>query len=208
MKEIKYVPKSEVKDYKKEFIEALNNTKEILKERDGVYFSVGIVGSAKRNLVLRRGSEIYDVDIQLNTYNEEIDAGYREEIRTTLKDQLSDEWKLNNSTSVITAILPDEKSFDIALIKVKYDGERKMAKLDKNANNSNKDEWIWNPVKNSTNIFAKRKTLKGTDWVSVRDEYKKLKAIEWDKDKSIRKPSYALYVETINNVYNHKQQGK
>ena len=58
-KNINYVPKRKVKEYKKDMHAYLLMVQNNLKESGKPYFDVGIVGSAKRNLILRRGNEIY-----------------------------------------------------------------------------------------------------------------------------------------------------
>ena len=122
-KELVYVAKKEVKEYKKEMQEALASISTTLRNNGETGFSAGLVGSAKRNLILVKGESNYDVDYQCFISNK-VDPDYREKIFEELKIILKegDGWTHSQSTSVITSIKNDEKSFDIALVTKKETG--------------------------------------------------------------------------------------
>ena len=210
--EVKYVPKREVKEYKKEMQDFLMQISKKFKEEGLYYFNVGLVGSAKRNLVLRRGNSVYDVDFQLFLINNSVDADYRENIFDKIqekKNSLEGSWKIENSHSVITIRKVDDngtvlKSFDVVLTR-KNNGVEK-AVLDKN-----KNQYIWNQVSWSEKHYYKRNQIKGhKQWSYLRDQYKNLRENEWDKSKEDKKPSISLFVEAVNNTYekfHNKKQG-
>ena len=210
--EIKYVPKREVKEYKKEMQDFLIQISKKFKEEGLYYFNVGLVGSAKRNLVLRKGDSVYDVDFQLFLINNSVDADYRENIFDKIqekKNSLEGSWKIENSHSVITIRKVDDngtvsKSFDVVLTR-KNNGIEK-AVLDKN-----KNQYIWNQVSWSEKHYYKRNKIKGhQQWTYLRNQYKNLRENEWDKSKEDKKPSISLFVEAVNNTYekfHNKKQG-
>ena len=199
--EIIYVKKKEVKVYKKEMQDALVSVSTTLKKDGYSGFSVGLVGSAKRNLVLVRGDSIYDVDFQCFISNK-VDANCREKIFDELKIILKEDdgWSHSQSTSVITSTKNDEKSFDIALMTKNDDGSliSVLNKTDK------KDIWIWNQLPNSDKHAAKRKAIVGNNmWTYLRSNYKTLRSNQWDNDEEDKKPSYALFNESVNNTWEH-----
>ena len=200
-KNINYVPKRKVKEYKKDMHACLLMVQNNLKESGKPYFSVGIVGSAKRNLILRRGKEIYDVDFQLLCSNNDVNANYREDIYDELKKVIPSNWSLSQSTSTIFCTEPNKKEFDIALIKKVNDDEFHISKLDKEDPNSNK--YIWNELPDSSDLYKKRRKIKGNEqWSYLRMEYKKLRIEQWDNSSENKKPSFALFSEAVNNTYN------
>ncbi len=193
-------------------VQVSRELKKELKEEGLYHFNVGLVGSAQRNLVLRKGDSVYDVDFQLFLINNLVGANYRENIFDKIqekKNSLEGSWKTENSHSVITIRKVDNngnvlKSFDLALIR-KNNGVEK-AVLDKSNN-----EYIWNQVSWSEKHYCKRNKIKGSEeWSYLRDQYKNLRESEWDKSKKDKKPSISLFVEAVNNTYekfHNKKQG-
>ena len=210
--EVKYVPRSEVKKYKKEMQDFLMQISRELKEEGFYYFDVGLVGSAKRNLVLRKGDSVYDVDFQLFLINNLVDANYRKNIFDKIqekKNSLKSSWKIENSHSVITIRKVNNngnilKSFDVVLT-------RKNSSIEKAVLDKNKNQYIWNQVSWSEKHYYKWNKIKGSEeWTYLRDQYKKLRESEWDKSKEDKKPSISLFVEAVNNTYekfHNKKQG-
>jgi len=199
---IEYVPKKEVKEYKREMYDYLCQASKNLKEKEKTGFNVGIVGSAKRNLVLRRGEEIYDVDFQLILHRNNQGPEYREDIYEELREIIPEHWSLSQSTSTIFCTEQNNKEFDIALIKKMNNDNFQISKLDKK--NEDGDKYIWNIMRDTKDIYKKRNEIKGIEeWEYLRDEYKQLRENEWDKNRDEKKPSYSLFSEAINNTYNH-----
>ena len=205
-KELKYVAKKEVKEYKKEMQEALASVSTKLRCNGDTGFSAGLVGSAKRNLVLVKGESNYDVDYQCFISNK-VEPNYRERIFEELKIILKEEdgWTHSQSTSVITSVKNDEKSFDVALVTKKETGNL-ISILDKT---NQVDKWIWNELPESDEHSAKRKTIVGNDmWTHLRNEYKTLRGNQWDNQKESKTPSYALFNQAVNNTCNHFENKK
>lgn len=202
MKELQYVPKAEVKEYKQEMDIALQNVLNKLMNENFPGFQISLVGSTKRNLVLTKGKSNYDVDYKLILFKQgETKASYRNEIFMRLSEELNNNWKIYNSKSVITAKKfkgnVEVKSFDIALAD-HVGGEVYISKLDKNSNN-----YIWNKIASSEEHVQKLGLIKEEMWDFLREEYKHLKSIEWDKPVATKKSSNSVFVEAVNNTYNH-----
>ena len=60
-----YVSKNEVRPYRELFEEVFREIQKELKKENGLTFSFGLVGSAKRNLVVRHHNKGFDCDYQL-----------------------------------------------------------------------------------------------------------------------------------------------
>ena len=65
------------------------------------------------------------------------------------------------------------------------------------------DQYVWNEVTNSHDVAQKAKQIKAEGlWLDVREQYVRLKEVYlarwWDKDH----PSFIVYIEAVNNVYN------
>lgn len=207
-KEISYVSKKEVKEYKKEMQDALIGISGKLRSKESSGFSVGLVGSAKRNLVLVKGNSIYDVDFQC-FIQKSVEANFREKIYEELKIVLNEDdgWSHKNSTSVITSVKGDEKSFDTALVSVDDEGS-KIAKLVKGKGNKN-DVWTWNQLPKSIDHSSKRKSIKGSEqWTFLRNDYKTIRTNQWDETKKNKKTSYALFNESVNNTFENFRNKK
>lgn len=202
MKELKYVSKNIVKEYKFEMDQALNNVLNRLIDQGYNGFQISLVGSAKRNLVLTKGESNFDVDYKLILFTSgNTKPEYREKIRKELENELGKKWRTYNSTSVITvkkfSNQVEEKSFDIALAD-HVNGEVLLSKYDKSNNN-----FIWNKIANSEEHVEKLGMIREEMWEFLREEYKHLKSIEWDKPIATKKTSNSLFVEAVSNTYNH-----
>lgn len=204
MKNIEYVPRGEVKIYKKDMHELLNDVRMSLVDDGHPNFNVGIVGSGKRNLVLKKGDSLYDVDFQLYLSNDEAESDYRDDVLSKLRELSDDTWVFENKSSVIAGRQYETKeknnqisSFDIALIKGKHDEPKMRSQWIKK-----EKRFVWNETKDSATIFERRKSIVGNEmWTYLRGQYKDMREEQWDSED--KKPSYSLYVESINNTYEH-----
>lgn len=209
---IEYVNKKEVQEYKLEMQTALIKCARELTKAKLPSFAQGIVGSAKRNLVLKNKSnpkEVYDVDYQLTCHKKETNANHREVIRKRLLNILNKDkkanWKIENSTSVLTAKkynLNNEllKSFDLALIKMNKEKSKVRSTFNKKEN-----KYIWNEIKDSKDLSQKIKRVEGPqDWQSLRNKYKNYREEQWNTEKDNKKPSISIFVQVVNEVINEK----
>ena len=209
----KYIPKKEVKQYKKIMDETIIKIKKDLKQKYGKSCNSAIVGSTKRNLVVQKGDSHWDVDYQFiflsPKYNDEdIINPYdlKEFIRNSFKQELGDEYSVKMSTSVITICLKDKgnnaiKSFDIALIR------KQDSKILRGKSNvpSSLNFVKWEPLSTSNSIYEQRNEIKGsTMWTLFRKIFINKKCINMKKEKDNQKPTFSLYLETIKEVLDKK----
>ncbi len=187
----------------------------MLKEKE-IIAQFTLVGSGARNMVTRNGNGAFDLD-----YNLEIIKApnqYWKDLRF-LKDTMrrfldkaaglrcfSDS---KNSTSCLTALLhfksetTIEFSFDVAIITRNHNGNLCRLIHNENAWGYGQDQYVWNEIPYSHDVAKKAKQIKEEGrWIDVRRQYVNLKNLYlsrwWDKEH----PSFILYIEAVNNVYN------
>lgn len=199
-----YVPKSELKEYKdlvNSFFKS-NQGKKLLSKHKCYY---RLVGSAKRNLVLRDDTKNngFDLDYQIVFYeykkmqsDEMIEI--KREFRLALDEFLVDSGYENgdNSTTAITyKKLNDDKiktGYDFVLLMPLEDNSFSVFKY------TNEEKTIMQlaQVKNSKDFNKKYKEIKGKEFTKLRDEYKKAK-----NNNQQNKCSFSLLVECVNNLF-------
>lgn len=155
---------------------------------------------------------MYDIDYQLifqgKDYLSTEDANA---LRNNAKDffqsdNIPNEWKYENSTSVISITNKSNSNFkaDIAFISVKYgDLTLKIARKNPNLEN-NENDFIWEKLSKQNYSFkscknkAKENNKSNQYSNDIRDKYKKLRETEEDKSKDDRIPSRSLYIQSLN----------
>jgi hypothetical protein len=211
-----YVTKKEYSPYRIEVEGIIRNAQKIMKSRYDTTFQFRLIGSGNRHLVtrLKNGNAGYDFDYNLilqksdlwenpKKLKQQFMNAFRESIKGTPY------CKIEDSTSSITIKVVDKdnskilRSCDLAILY--YIDEENI------------DEgymYLKNWKQNSKYTFEQRNlSLKAEykldevleyeqGWNMIRDEYLKLK----NSNKDINKKSFVLYLESINNVFNHLKQ--
>lgn len=172
-----------------------------------------LIGSGASNFILQNADEPIDLDYNLvinkNTY-----SGNGKDIKDAFKDCFNivlRAYKLddcNDSTSCLTSKLiilrkyPHIKfSIDVAIIDEDEDGS--WYRL---IHNKYKEEYYWNKAPNKLEIKEKEAFIKERNgWQAVHSEYKHLKNLYLSLNYQNRSSS-VLYIESVNNVYNHLKQ--
>lgn len=167
------------------------------------------------NMITRNGDGPYDLDYNLSIMRAE--ERYWNDLRLlkeTVRNALN--WAERNeffsdaqdSTSCLTAILYFEKSpdikfkFDVAITTKNKNGNYMRLIHNKNAYALGWDQYTWNEVPNSHQVKDKADEIKEEGlWQEVRDRYleKKNMYLSW-QDRN--HPSFVVYVEAVNEVYN------
>lgn len=210
----KIVPESESKRYRSDCSAVLKETCKSLQLK-GIVAQFTLIGSGARNMITRNGNGPYDLDYNLviikaeDKYWQDLRL-LKDTVRNALnraegKDFFSD---FQDSTSCLTTLLhfndsPDvEFSFDVAIITKNPKGNYMRLVHNKNAYFVGQDQYTWNEVPSSRQVKDKAVTLKEEGlWEEVRIRYVEL------KDQHLRRkdknhPSFVVYVETINEIYN------
>lgn len=207
-----YVKKSEYAPVRKELEQIINRVQVYLRKNYGLTFQFRLIGSGQRHLITRikGGNKGYDFDY--NLILSPPDDGYRY-IAKVIKDDFMTALKTalrgtkysfpQDSTSSITVKVVDkgkkkiEHSCDFAII---YYG-----------NNDGIDGYYYlrnnKPQKSYQFVFRTpnsdidekvREIIEDGGWPYIKEEYLSLK----DINEGNSKPSFSLYAETVNNVYN------
>lgn len=138
----KYVPKTEVKPYKEDFAKIMKSIRPTIKQQ-GITFTYNLVGSAKRNLVIRHANKGFDCDYQIfiqknkkNLKPKELKLMFINEINKALNTLFD---KYDNCEDKTTAITIKQKnqenssiefSFDIVIMKIEKDQTKIIRKND------------------------------------------------------------------------------
>lgn len=211
MSEYEYVSKSEYAPVRKELEQIINRLQDEMRKSYGLTFQFRLIGSGQRHLITRikGGNKGYDFDYNLILTPPE--DGYRY-IAKVIKQEFMDALKIalkgtkysfpKDSTSSITIKVVDkngkkiEHSCDFAIIYYgDNDGYEGYYYL-----RNNKPQQSYQFVFRTFNsdIDEKvREIIENDGWPYIRDEYLLLKNINEGK-----KPSFSLYTEAVNNVYN------
>lgn len=209
-----YVSKSEYAPVRKELEEIIHRAQKYLRRKYGITFQYRLIGSGNRHLIMRdtTSNKGYDFDYNLilprapkmkpNILKERFRSAFDYATKGTAYACAED------STTVLTIKVIDQKrkkikhSSDFAII---YYQQREL---------DNGYFYLKN-WKDGSYTFEFRQLSLGADrkldeikqhpdgWERIRDEYKKLK-----NNNKQKKRSFVLYLESINNIYNHMMQGK
>lgn len=207
-----YVKKSEYAPVRKELEQIINRVQVYMRKNYGLTFQFRLIGSGQRHLITRikGGNKGYDFDY--NLILSPPGDGYRyiakvikDEFMTALKTALQGtKYSFpQDSTSSITVKVVDkgkkkiEHSCDFAIIYYgNNDGIDGYYYL-----RNNKPQQSYQFVFRTPNSDIDEKVqeiIEDGGWSSIKEEYLLLK----DINEGNRKPSFSLYAEAVNNVYN------
>ena len=209
-----FVYESEAKRYRSDCSRTLKKTCELLRAK-GISAQFTLVGSGARNMITRNGDGPYDLDYNLLIMKAE--ERYWNDLRLlkeTVRNALNRAERreffsdAQDSTSCLTALLhfkdtPNvEFSFDVAITTKNKNGNYMRLIHNKNVYALGLDQYTWNEVPNSHQVKDKADELKKAGlWQKVRDRYREKKNmyLSW-QDRNY--PSFVVYVEAVNEVYN------
>ena len=203
-----FVCESEAKQYRSACSRILKKTCELLKAK-GISAQFSLVGSGARNMITRDGDGPYDLDYNLLVMK--ADDEYRDPrllkdtIRNALNKAVGGKFfsDAQDSTSCLTALLHFGRtsnikfSFDVAIIKKNPNGNYMRL-----VHNKPWNQYTWNEVPRSHQVKDRADELKEAGlWQAVRDRYleKKNMYLSWQDHNH---PSFVVYVEAVNEVYN------
>lgn len=210
-----FVYESEAKRYRSDCSRTLKKTCEVLRAK-GISAQFTLVGSGARNMITRNGDGPYDLDYNLLVVK--ADDEYRDPrllkdtIRNTLNKAVGGKFfsDAQDSTSCLTALLhfkdtPNvEFSFDVAITTKNKNGNYMRLIHNKNVYALGLDQYTWNEVPNSHQVKDKADELKKAGlWEKVRDRYLDKKNMYLSRQDH-NHPSFLVYVEAVNEVYNER----
>ena len=206
-----FVYESEAKRYRSDCSRTLKKTCELLRAK-GISAQFTLVGSGARNMITRNGDGPYDLDYNLLIMKAE--ERYwndlrllKETVRNALNRAERREFFLDaqDSTSCLTALLhfkdtPNvEFSFDVAIIAKNRNGNYMRL-----IHNKLWNQYTWKEVPHSHQVTDRANELKNAGlWKKVRDRYLDKKNIYLSRQDH-NHPSFVVYVEAVNEVYNER----
>ena len=209
-----FVYESEAKRYRSDCADVLKETCGLLKKK-GISAQFSLVGSGARNMITRNGDGPYDLDYNLLIIKaEERYWNDSQSLKETVRNALNRTERgtffsdTQDSTSCLTALLhfrdtPNvEFSFDVAIIKKNPKGNDMRLIHNKNVYAPGWDQCTWNEVPNSYQVKDKADEIKEEGlWQEVRDRYLEKKNMYLSRQDR-NHPSFVVYVEAVNEVYN------
>ena len=206
-----FVYESEAKRYRSDCSRTLKKTCELLRAK-GISAQFTLVGSGARNMITRNGDGPYDLDYNLLIMKAE--ERYWNDLRLlkeTVRNALNRAERreffsdAQDSTSCLTALLhfndtPNvEFSFDVAIIAKNRNGNYMRL-----IHNKPWNQYTWNEVPHSHQVTNRANELKNAGlWEKVRDRYLDKKNMYLSRQDH-NHPSFLVYVEAVNEVYNER----
>lgn len=208
----RYVDPSEVRPFKKQFDNWMQTIREEIKDC-GVGFTYMLVGSAKRNLVIRHHNKGFDCDYQIritknkkNLKAEELKYLFINALNSIVNNYGYS--NCENSTSSITIKKKGNNSnikhsYDIVILEETLQGV-KILRYDKPPKGNG--SYIFELLPDTDKAQDNFRKIKGKNmWGELRDVYYKKKMIELT-DKQTGKKSYQLLNEAVNEVLDKKKR--
>lgn len=198
--EIQFVAKSEVAPYKQIFLDAFYKVQKECRKQHGLTFNFNLVGSAKRNMVVRHHNKGFDLDYQL--FLQKNKQGLTErQIKNILKilfDKYfpSDFNNCEDSTSAITIkkVLKDkiEIGYDIVILK----STGNICEIIRRKG----QEYFWNELPDTKNYISNLSKIKGPLWARLKNIYGQKIVQKHYGQKYQDKKSFQILNEAINEV--------
>lgn len=178
---------------------------------------MNVVGSKKRNMVTQNEKESIDFDFNLLIDNPESyrnERELKEAIRKAFNEVLSkNDWDdCEDSTSALTT---QERVFnkgnktpfsiDVCIVKMDMYGQLHRL-IHRKTGNIWYDQYYWNMVPNSRDLWDKEDYLKPDYWKYVREAYIEKKNMYLKRNDQDH-PSFVCYIEAVNEVYEKARRG-
>lgn len=201
---MEWVTKNQAKPYKKIMNDCIDNIRKKIKNDYRITFECFLVGSSKRNLVLRHHNKGFDCDYQIHIrrdnkikINECIEI-FKQRITEYLNQK---GYSYEHSTSSLTYKKIDkdnssiEHSFDIVFIKESENGSEI-------ARHHGNEGWRYEELSETKDYSVELKEIKERGkFQLVKDEYKKEKEANEKLPKEQRRKSYQIFVSSVKEVY-------
>lgn len=179
----------------------------------GIDAKMEIVGSKKRGLITQneKGPIDYDFNLIIRNANDFREKDLKPMVQKAFDEVLAaNSYKnCNDSQSVLTTkpiTLPkgNKTPFSIDVAIVKEDDQGYWNRLiHKKTGYVQMDEWYWNRVPKSKNLWKKEEFLKPNHWLEVRKAYLDKKNMYLQRNDNDH-PSFVCYIEAVNEVYYQK----
>ena len=198
----KYVSRREARPYRESFEKMLVSVHAAMR-KEGVTFTCNLVGSGKRNLIVRHPQKGFDLDYQIIIQKNKKNWGAEELNRKFRlcfdRAKLAGFSHSEDSTSALTMKLKDVKN---SRVKFAYDVVllRKSAAGTEIIRRNREGNYVWNTLKDMDDFHHRLERI----WKSV-ELKERLRGLYWQKkidqmEGRTKKKSYQLLHEAINEV--------
>ena len=200
---MEYVSKKEVKPWRSMFHTWMRNIRPKMKEK-GITFTTCLVGSAKRNLVIRHHNKGFDCDYQIFIQRNKNDLSPKD-IKLLFKSVIDKVCVADgfgpceNSTSSLTIKMVDKSQskvrvgYDIVMLQETDEGLKILRCQNKG---TKKESFVFELLPDMTNMSAKLAKIKGKKQCDMLRERYYNKKINYNGEKK----SFQLLNEAINEV--------
>ena len=200
MMEVQFVTRSELAPYKKLFVDVFHDVQRICRKEHGLTFNFNLVGSAKRNMVIRHHNKGFDLDYQLFLQKNKQDLSEKE-IKTLLiklfRKYFPQEFnRREDSTSAITIkkVFKDkiEIGYDIVILK----STGNICEIIRRQG----QDYFWNELPDTKKYIDNLNKIKGPLWVKLKNVYGQKIVQKHNGQKYQDKKAFQILNEAINEV--------
>lgn len=200
MMEVQFVTRSELAPYKELFIDVFHDVQRICRKEHGLTFNFNLVGSAKRNMVVRHHNKGFDLDYQLFLQKNSKNLSAKQ-IKNILMKLFKNYFPLNfkrheDSTSAITVkkVLKDkiEIGYDIVILK-------SVGNICEIIRRQGQD-YFWNELSDTKNYISNLSKIKSPLWARLKNIYGQKIVQKHYGQKYQDKKSFQILNEAINEV--------
>lgn len=206
---MEFMTKAEVKPHRQEFKNIIDSIRRDIRN-EGITFTYTLIGSAKRNLVLRHHNKGYDCDYKI-TIQKNINKVKEKELKQMFMDAFNkvivpmgynhceDSTQAITMKKVVKKESKIEKGYDVIITKDLDDGTH-ILRNDKNKR-GNVHHYV--QMKDTQNFYNNYAQIKGSKmWEDLREKYKKKREDNENLPEEKQKKGFQLLSDTVNELIN------
>lgn len=201
--------KAEVKPHRQEFKNIIDSIRRDIRN-EGITFTYTLIGSAKRNLVLRHHNKGYDCDYKI-TIQKNINNVKEKELKQMFMDAFNkvivpmgynhceDSTQAITMKKVVEKESKIEKGYDVIITKDLDDGTHIL----RNDKNKRGNVYHYVQMKDTQNFYYNYAQIKGSKmWEDLREKYKKKREDNENLPEEKQKKGFQLLSDTVNELIN------
>ncbi len=206
---MEYMTKAEVKPHRQEFKNIIDSIRRDIRN-EGITFTYTLIGSAKRNLVLRHHNKGYDCDYKI-TIQKNINNVKEKELKQMFMDAFNkvivpmgynhceDSTQAITMKKVVEKESKIEKGYDVIITKDLDDGTHIL----RNDKNKRGNVYHYVQMKDTQNFYYNYAQIKGNKmWEDLREKYKKKREDNENLPEEKQKKGFQLLSDTVNELIN------
>lgn len=206
---MEYMTKAEVKPHRQEFKNIINSIRRDIRN-EGITFTYTLIGSAKRNLVLRHHNKGYDCDYKI-TIQKNINNVKEKELKQMFMDAFNkvivpmgynhceDSTQAITMKKVVEKESKIEKGYDVIITKDLDDGTHIL----RNDKNKRGNVYHYVQMKDTQNFYYNYAQIKGNKmWEELREKYKDKREHNEILPEEQKKKGFQLLSDTVNEMIN------